>query len=37
MPGVSNAAELGRVQAAGIFCQMRRRGAKLWLGWPLCA
>ena len=36
MPGVSKAAELAGVQAAGIPRQMGRRRAKLWLGWPLC-
>jgi hypothetical protein len=37
MPGVGNAVELGGVQAAGIWRQMCGRGAKLGLGWPLCA
>ena len=37
MPGVGNAVELGGVQAAGILRQMCGRGAKLGLGWPLCA
>jgi hypothetical protein len=35
MPGVSDAVELARFEAAGILRQMRERGAEL-LGWPLC-
>ena len=37
MPGVDNAVEVAGVQAAGILRQMCRRGAKLGLGWLLCA
>jgi hypothetical protein len=36
MPGVSNAVGLPGYQAAGILSQMCKRGAKLWLDWPLC-
>lgn len=36
MPGVSDAVELAKVEAAGIGRQMCGRGAEFWFGWPLC-
>ena len=36
MPGVSDAVELAKVEAAGIVRQVYGRGTEFWFGWPLC-
>jgi hypothetical protein len=36
MPGGSNSVALAGFPAVGMLRHICRRGATLWLGWPLC-